>query len=528
MKQIASVVLCLIISAVTFAQSSKATTGKLNGHEWVDLGLPSGTLWATCNVGANTPEGYGDYFAWGETKTKSTFSWTNYSLGISCDNCYQNTQIVKYNPDVDALKTLETIDDAATVNWGEGWRIPTIIEIGELISNCSHEFVKQNGVWGRLFTGPNGNSIFLPAAGKRLDNSLSGDGSWGTYWSSSLTFTDNKFWSDPNSGRLCEFTPYRAFSFYIEMYRCDLSYTVFRRQVGLTVRAVCSSKSMTNHSNAGQSNSPHDGEIKGVFSVSDTKKVMFSKGNLQYQGSTNTWRFAENQYTMIGCSGGNIAPSATQSGWIDLFGWGTSGYKNKYPYMVSKNDYDYRAKEDGRTHDSYCILNDIAGTQYDWGVHNAITNGGNKVNIWRTLSYAEWEYLISKRSNASNKKALANVNGVNGCVLLPDKWTLPSGCSFNPGVENGFSTNKYTVEQWKLMENAGAVFLPAAGCRLGTSTNVAGQYGFYWSTTDTEESAHYFSFTDGTNDNTKARIAVGKRQSYRYRGKAVRLVKDVE
>ena len=502
MKWIASIVLSLIISAVTFAQSSKATTGKLNGHEWVDLGLPSGTLWATCNIGAESPSGYGNYYAFRGTESKTYFY-------VGIDYSYWNIE-----------------GDAATVNWGNGWRMPTYYEMDELNLKCKVTWTTQNGVKGKKFTGPNGNSIFLPAAGWYAGDSPKNVGEKGFYWS--FSFSGGHY-------------DYKGVVLYFDSDDCRTA--IINVQYGCSARPICFSRDITNrsnsiqsnsrtnqstNSNAGQSNSLHDGEIKGIFSISDTKKVMFSKGNLQYQGSTNKWRFAENQYTMIGRSGGNIAPSATQSGWIDLYGWGTSGYKNQYPYMVSKNDYDYRAKEDGSTPGSYCILRDITGTQYDWGVHNAITNGGNKVNIWRTLSYAEWEYLISKRSNASSKKALANVNGINGCVLLPDNWTLPSGCSFNPGVENGFSTNRYTVEQWKLMENAGAVFLPAAGCRLGTSTNVAGQYGFYWSTTDTDEIAHYFSFTDGTNDNTTARIAVGKRPAYRYRGKAVRLVKDVE
>lgn len=119
-----------------------------------------------------------------------------------------------------------------------------------------------------------------------------------------------------------------------------------------------------------------DGVLPGAFSVSATKKVNFSQGNLQYQASTKTWRFAENQYDMIGAANSNI--SSTYNGWIDLFGWGTSGYNNKYPYMTSTTNADYG---DGN--------NDIAGTNYDWGVYNAISNGGNAKGLWRTLTTAE-------------------------------------------------------------------------------------------------------------------------------------------
>ena len=167
----------------------KLSTGENNGHIWVDLGLPSGTKWATCNVGANNPEGYGDYFAWGETTPKETYNWSTYRY---CNGDY-NT-LTKYcnnaeygnNGFTDNLTTLEASDDAATVNWGSGWRMPTFDEMDELNRNCTVTWTTQNGVNGRLFTGPNGNSIFLPAAGYRYGSSLYDAGSHGYYWSSSL------------------------------------------------------------------------------------------------------------------------------------------------------------------------------------------------------------------------------------------------------------------------------------------------------------------------------------------------------
>ena len=162
----------------------------LNGHEWVDLGLPSGTKWATCNVGSTTPEGYGDYFAWGETTPKETYNWSTFrycngdynTLTKSCNKAdYGN------NGFTDALTTLEPSDDAATANWGTGWRMPTKEEFVELKNNCTVTWSTQSGVNGCLFTGPNGNSIFLPAAGYRNnDSELLDAGSDGGYWSSSL------------------------------------------------------------------------------------------------------------------------------------------------------------------------------------------------------------------------------------------------------------------------------------------------------------------------------------------------------
>ncbi|MBO7570631.1 MAG: hypothetical protein J6T48_00610 [Bacteroidales bacterium] len=160
----------------------------MNSHEYVDLGLPSGTKWATCNVGATTPEEYGDLFAWGETTPKSSYAWENYVWCIGSNTTL--TTLTKYNTSsdygfVDNITTLEASDDAATANWGSAWRMPTKEELDELISNCTSTWTTQNGVNGRLITGPNGNSIFLPAAGKD-EGSLSGVGSSGYYWSSSL------------------------------------------------------------------------------------------------------------------------------------------------------------------------------------------------------------------------------------------------------------------------------------------------------------------------------------------------------
>ena len=166
-----------------------STTGTLNGYDWVDLGLPSGTRWATCNVGASSPTAYGDYFAWGETTPKDYYDWSTYrycngsssTLTKYCNDAYYGN-----NGFTDNLTTLEPSDDVATANWGAGWRMPTYDELNELKNNCTVTWTTQNGVNGRLFTGPNGNSIFLPAVGRRYRSDLNNAGSDGYYWSSSL------------------------------------------------------------------------------------------------------------------------------------------------------------------------------------------------------------------------------------------------------------------------------------------------------------------------------------------------------
>ncbi len=168
-----------------------------NNHEWVDLGLPSGTLWATCNVGANSPEEYGDYFAWGETKSKNTYDWSTYfdtdDGGKTFKKYYKNG----------GLTELQPADDAATANWGSGWKMPSLAQIKELCNSSytTSEWTQMNGVNGRKVTSKsNGNSIFLPAAGLRSGGELNNAVSY--YWSSSLgpNYDDNACYLVFNSG----------------------------------------------------------------------------------------------------------------------------------------------------------------------------------------------------------------------------------------------------------------------------------------------------------------------------------------
>lgn len=180
-------------------------TGTANGHEWVDLGLPSGTKWATTNVGATTPEGYGNYYAWGETTTKSTYNWSTYKW---CNGNYDT--MTKYCTEssygtVDNKTTLDLSDDAAYVNWGSSWRMPTKAEQYELRTECTWTWTTQNGVNGYKVTSKtNGNSIFLPAAGYRSGSSVNYAGSTGLYWSSSLDafsyFAEYLYFSSSNVG----------------------------------------------------------------------------------------------------------------------------------------------------------------------------------------------------------------------------------------------------------------------------------------------------------------------------------------
>ena len=175
-----------------------------NGHEYVDLGLPSGLLWATCNVGADSPEDYGDYFAWGETEPKSTYNWGTYKW---CEgSAYTQTKYCtnSYYGTVDNKTILELSDDVANANWGGDWRMPTKAEQDELRTECTWTWNTKKGVNGYTVTGPNGNSIFLPAAGYRDDSALLIAGGYGDYWSSSLgsNYSYNAYYLHFDSGNV--------------------------------------------------------------------------------------------------------------------------------------------------------------------------------------------------------------------------------------------------------------------------------------------------------------------------------------
>ena len=161
----------------------------------VDLGLPSGTLWADRNVGASSPEDYGDYFAWGETTTKSNYEWSTYKYANGSKfklTKYCSTSDYGNNGYTDSHTILERSDDAATVNWGRDWCMPTQHQFQELYDNCTWIWTTRNGKNGYEIKGKNGKSIFIPAAGSCIETTIYGFGSWGNYWSSSLN-TDDSF-----------------------------------------------------------------------------------------------------------------------------------------------------------------------------------------------------------------------------------------------------------------------------------------------------------------------------------------------
>lgn len=234
----------------------------------------------------------------------------------------------------------------------------------------------------------------------------------------------------------------------------------------------------------------------GKFSVGANKKVFFSSGNLQYQASTNKWRFAEHQWRIEGKDNNMI--SNTNYGWIDLFGWGTGNDPTKH--NIGSKEYAY----------------------YDWG-NNIISNGGYVTNLWRTLSKDEWVYLIQERKTQSGiRYAKAQINGVNGLIVLPDDWDANNySLKETNKHDSGFTSNIISTSDWKRIEKAGAVFLPASGERLGTIVAKVGTKGCYWSNTNYNSLDAYYLMI-GEKDVAPAT------DMRRHTGGSVRLVRDAE
>ena len=265
-----------------------------------------------------------------------------------------------------------------------------------------------------------------------------------------------------------------------------------------------------------------DGASNATFSIGDGVTVQFSRGNLQYQASTGTWRFAEHQYDYVGADNANI--SSTYSGWIDVFGWGTSGWSSGatcyQPWSTSTTHSDY--------YPGGSYTNNLTGdyANADWGVYNRISNGGNQPGMWRTLTQDEWNYLLFTR-NASTISGTANarftkatIGSATGLVVFPDSFTVPSGIAL-VDVNNAaapFTANIFDATQWSQLETNGALFLPAAGDRNGTDARYIGTNAYYWTSTYYDEShAYCVDFVSNL---------VYMNQVNRYDGHCVRLVMD--
>lgn len=341
-------------------------------------------------------------------------------------------------------------------------------------------------------------AVFLPVTGIRAGTDILQGYEDGWYWSSSCAPHDFaseespdkdtagaiRFWTTPNG---------MSGSTYIH------AAMIHQRFIGMAVRLVCDNA--TNDFTTDIIHAP-EGYVNGVFSLSETKKVHFAQGNLQYNPASNQWQFASSQYEIAGPA--NFNPDAEASSWMDVFGWATSGVSLHVPYENSTLPWVYGNGN-----------KDITNTTLDWALANPIVNGGNRPGLWRTPSSAEMEYLLCRRPQASSKAGLGSVDNVRGLIILPDKWKQPEDIpfvGFGDGMLNSngfyytsvsghFSNNRYTRDQWSKLEKLGAVFLPLTGVRVGSNYQSSAS-GFYWTSStspygQSDNSLSLYFFSDG-------------------------------
>ncbi|MEE1004818.1 MAG: Ig-like domain-containing protein [Bacteroidaceae bacterium] len=438
-------------------------------HEWVDLGLPSGTLWATCNVGANSPEEYGDYFAWGETEPKNDYSWSTYkyykeTIGFTkyCTDSYDGT--------VDNKTELEPSDDAATVNWGSEWQMPSHEQCKELYNNnyTTTTWTVMNGIYGRMIvSNSNGNSVFLPAAGWQADAIIDGTGGYGYYWSRSLYTTsgcDHALYLDFASQYIDWASGFRYYGRTIRPVRViavsniELSQTELSVKVGgsLQLSATVLPEYASNKdvkwesSNTDIATVDETGKVVAVAAGTCTITCSAADGSGVKAECKVTVQNETHEWVDLGLPSGtlwatcNVGASKPEE-YGDYFAWGETQPKSDNNY--SKSAYRYYDSVYG-VYTKYCLQSDY-GT-IDNKSELEMSDDAATVN-WG----ADWQMPSKKQFDE----------------LINSSYTTTTRTTMN-GVEGRMITSK---------SNGNSIFLPAAGIRYNTDLSSTGSNGGYWS-----------------------------------------------
>ena len=434
-------------------------------HEAVDLGLS--VMWASCNVGASSPEEYGDYFAWGETEPKSDYSWDTYKW---CNG--SETNLTRYNTQseygaVDYNTQLKLSDDAARANWGGKWRMPTMAEQDELCKNCTWTWTTQNGVNGyRVSSKKNGNSIFLPAAGYRYGTTLKVAGSEGYCWSSTLCSCylgyDLDFFPDNVIGyiiaRFFGLSVRPVYGEFVEVSSISLDKTSAHLNVGksLTLNAKIQPSNATAKEIYWSSSDPDIASVSGSGVVTanaiGTAMITAYASNGMSASCTVTVQEPttgiENGYEWVNLglsvkwASYNVGATKPEE-YGNYYAWGETSPKSDYSWSTYKwcnGSYTSLTKYNTKT-DSGTVDNK---TQLELSDDAARANWGGK---WRMPTDSEWTELC------------------NNCTWT---WTTQNG------VNGRLVTSRV---------NGNSIFLPAASGRSGTSLYNAGDVGYYWSST---------------------------------------------
>lgn len=444
MKKISLIITLGCILGLYQPLNAQDAENVVNGHEYVDLALPSGLKWATCNVGAKTPEASGNCYAWGEIKTKDEYNEANsLTYGIEMNDISGNVQY-----------------DVAAANWGEGWRMPTLEEMQELIECCIWEWTKQNGIGGYNIIGPNGNRIFLPSSdSKSGPNFSSATCGHGSYWTSTPIYN----------------TSARYLSFYSNN-RQELEYSNSRSN-GLVIRPVCDIMEKPIVLTSIESYTDLTAIIKTyVSSSSAITERGFYYGTNPEPAETDNKVVLENEVVYIIKALLDLTPNTTY--YVKAYATNSEGtsYSEVVSFTTLENPKEYE----------YVDLGLPSGLK--WATHNIGATSPNEYGNY----YAWGEVLTKDEYTESNSltydKPMDDISGTEydaATVNWGGDWRMPTktemhelldNCTWIWTTQNGVSGYKVTSKT-----NGNSIFLPAAGSRNGTSLNDAGYYGNCWS-----------------------------------------------
>ena len=451
-------------------EENNDSTTKHNGHEYADLGLPSGTLWATCNVGASSPEDYGDYFAWGETIKKSEYSYSTYKYRTpqGINKYTTNTNSVSI---VDNKTELDVLDDAAYINWGDGWRMPSIIQMKELLDNnyTTSEWISQNGIYGRKITSKlTGENIFLPASGVIEGNSAI-SGITGNYWSRSLDVTE------PSFAQLLCFNSesieasFLDFRYYGQTIRPVVNNSTIITSISLSSSAcelkIGESKQLTTTvqpSNATNKEVVWSSSDTNIAMVKDGLITAISRGTAIITASAN-----DGSGISVSCTVAVIGNNNMENGheYVDLglpsgTLWATCNVGASSP-----EDYGgYYAWGETETKD-----------YYDWSTYKWCKGDYNTMT----------KYCTDSRYGVVDNKTVLDPEDDVAHAKWGGNWRMPTdaeltelreNCTWTWMAQNGKKGYKVTSKS-----NGNSIFLPAAGCRDYSWLNNAGTRANYWS-----------------------------------------------
>ena len=457
-------ILVIMIPISCYGANYVNTRGYHGGYEYVDLGLPSGTKWATMNVGAESPEDNGDYFAWGETKPKAEYNWSTYKW---CNGSYKTltkycTRFPSYGT-VDNKTILELSDDAANANWGGDWRMPTKSELDELRTECTWTWTKQKGVNGYKVTSKtNGNSIFLPAAGFRNVSDLNGAGYYGFYWSGLLraSGSNGAYYLGLDSGTV------------------DCGYD--ERYYGISVRPVLSvglTWGVVAFDNNGGEGTMSSITINypGYFSVTDNN---FTRPGYEFIGWNTKADGTGTSYTV----GSNITITSNQTLYAQ---WRiTNGYEYVdlgLPSGTLWATMNIGAKSPEDYGDYFAWGETEPKENYDWSTYKWCNGSRSTITKYCT-SFSDGTVDNKTTLELSDDAANTNWGG---------DWRMPTMSELNELRDSDYTTWTWTTQNgvngYKVtsIKNGNSIFLPAAGYRDGfelyNELYNAGSYGGYLS-----------------------------------------------